>query len=88
MKVRIDNLLAKLGLDKLNLQNEDDVKTAKKELQKMIDIEEALESKEEISNEMKSISYGEKLAEHLQKSGQIPKDKIKKRAVEYQKRKK
>ena len=60
MKVRIDNLLAKLGLDKLNLQNEDDVKTAKKELQKMIDIEEALESKEEISNEMKSISYGKK----------------------------
>jgi len=74
MKIRIDNLLAKLGLDKLNLQNEDDVKTAKKELQKMIDIEEALESKEEISNEMKSISYGKKLAEHLQKSGQIPKD--------------
>ena len=54
----------------------------------MIDIEKALESKEEISKEMKSVSWREKLAEHLQKSGQIPKDKIKKRAVEYQKRKK
>ena len=61
MKVRIDNLLAELGLDKLNLQNEDDVKTAKKELQKMIDIEKALESKGENSD----------LVAHLKKSGQI-----------------
>ncbi len=61
MKVRIDNLLAKLGLDKLNLQNEDDVKTAKKELQKMIDIEKALESKGKNSD----------LVAHLKKSDQI-----------------
>ncbi len=74
MKVRIDNLLAKLGLDKLNLQNEDDVKTAKKELQKMIDIEEALESEEEKIKELDESDWREKLAEHLQKSGQIPKD--------------
>ncbi len=31
-------------------------------------------SKEEISNKMRNISFGKKFAEHLQKSGQIPKD--------------
>ena len=71
MKIRIDNLLATLGLDKLNLNNEDDLKIAKKELRKMIEIEKALESEEETDNEMKSIRYGKKLVKHLQKSDQI-----------------
>jgi len=71
MKIRIDNLLADLGFDKLDLQNEDDFQAAKKELNKMIKVEKTFEK---ITKIQKAIKFATKTHEVYDKQKRKGKD--------------